>query len=155
MPERLGASYINDAGETQTPVMIHRATLGSIERFIGIVLEQYADQLPLWLTPKQVIVLNITDLQAEYATIITNELKKHGIKAHKDLRNEKINYKIRSYSLEHVPYMVVLGKKEVDQQTLSIRSLSGEQWDNVLLTDFVSRLKQEIAQRCVAGGSKN
>ena len=155
MPERLGTSYINEAGESQTPVMIHRATVGSIERFIGILLEHYADQLPLWLTPKQVIVLNITDDQAEYATKITDELKKHGIRAHKDLRNEKINYKIRSYSLEHVPYMVVLGKKEVEEQTLAIRSLSGEQSDSVTLGDFIAKLKAELKQRCVAGGVKD
>ena len=122
---------------------------------LGILLEHYADQLPLWLTPIQVVVLNITDDQAEYATKITQKLKKHGIKAHKDLRNEKINYKIRSYSLSHVPYMIVLGKKEVEEGCISVRSLSGQQWDGLALESFIARLDDEITQHCVAGGSKD
>jgi threonyl-tRNA synthetase len=155
MPERLDAQYIDDTGSALPPVMIHRATLGSIERFIGILLEHYDKQLPLWLTPKQVIVLNITDNQVEYAEKIVNTLKKQGIRAHKDLRNEKIGYKIRTYSLEHIPYMIIVGDKEMEQDTVSVRIVGGDQLEGISLTDFLARLQEEIKQRCVAGGQKH
>ncbi len=109
MPGRLGAEYVGEDGNKHVPVMLHRAVLGSIERFIGILLEHYAGRLPLWLAPKQVVVMNIADRQADYAKELVKKLKKHGIRAILDLRNEKIGFKIREQTLALIPYQVIFG----------------------------------------------
>lgn len=147
MPARLGAVYIDEDNTKKHPVMLHRAILGSMERFIGILIEHYAGALPLWLAPEQVIVLNISKNQEEYAKLVTNELKEKGIRVSSDLRNEKINYKIREYSLKKLPYLVIVGDKEVVDQTVSIRDRSGKNTNSVALGEFVNRLKEEIAAK--------
>lgn len=147
MPARLGAVYIDEDNTKKHPVMLHRAILGSMERFIGILIEHYAGALPLWLAPEQVIVLNISKNQEEYAKLVTNKLKEKGIRVSSDLRNEKINYKIREYSLKKLPYLVIVGDKEVSDQTVSIRDRSGKNTNSVALEKFVNHLKEEIAAK--------
>ena len=124
-PARLDASYIAEDGSKKTPVMLHRAILGSLERFIGILLEHYAGKLPVWLAPTQAIILNITDRQTDYVTEIANFLKKYGIRAKSDLRNEKIGFKIREHTLQCVPYLLVVGDREVETRTISLRTQQG------------------------------
>ncbi|MGE3920978.1 MAG: threonine--tRNA ligase [Gammaproteobacteria bacterium] len=126
MPERLEAHYIAEDGSKKLPVMIHRAITGSIERFIGILLEQYADELPLWLSPVQAVIMTITDNQHDYAKNLSEELKKHALRVNIDLRNEKIGYKIREHTLARVPYLLIVGEKEVTSNTVSVRKRSGE-----------------------------
>lgn len=126
MPNRLGAHYVAEDGTRQTPVMLHRAILGSLERFIGILIEEHAGALPCWLSPIQVAVLNITDAQADYAQNLCEKLKKQGIRAIADLRNEKIGFKIREHTVQRVPYLFVVGDREVEQNTIAIRTRSGE-----------------------------
>ena len=123
--------------------MIHRAILGSFERFLAILVEHYAGVLPLWLAPRQVAVLNISDAQAEYATHIHQKLKKMGIKSILDLRNEKIGYKIREHTIEKVPYLIILGDKEVSEQIISVRDRTG-QTQQLTLSDFSKTVLQEI-----------
>ena len=125
MPAQLAASYISESGAKQVPVMIHRAILGSLERFIGILLENYAGKLPLWLAPVQIMVMNISDAQAQYAQTVCNKLQKNGFRADIDLRNEKIGYKIRSGTLQKVPFLIVVGDKEVANNNVSVRTLDG------------------------------
>ena len=150
-PERLGALYVAEDGSKQVPVMLHRAMLGSLERFIGILLEEYADQLPLWLAPVQVVVMNITDQQAEYAQKVVENLQKLGVRANSDLRNEKIGFKIREHTIARVPYLVVIGDRELVDKTLAVRTLAGKQLASMKLDDFAEKLKVEIAQR---GGNR-
>jgi len=126
LPERLGASYIAEDNERKIPFMLHRAIFGSLERFIGILLEHYAGHLPIWLAPVQAVVLNITANQADYAQQITHALEKHNFRVKADLRNEKINYKIRSHSIEKVPFMLVVGDRELEQGLVAVRTQSGE-----------------------------
>ncbi|MBK1693890.1 threonine--tRNA ligase [Chromatium weissei] len=146
MPGRLGAHYIAEDNSKQTPVMIHRAILGSIERFIGILIEHYAGLFPLWLAPVQVVVLNITDRQAEFVTEVAKTLRKKGFRADTDLRNEKIGFKIREHTLQRVPYLLVIGDREVETRTLAVRTRQGEDLGILELDAFVARLGEEVAK---------
>ncbi|MGB6976044.1 MAG: threonine--tRNA ligase [Gammaproteobacteria bacterium] len=152
MPERLGAEYVAENGSRKVPVMLHRAICGSLERFIGILLEHYAGQLPLWLAPTQVIIMNITDRQADYATQIAQTLKNLGFRVKLDLRNEKIGFKIREHTLQKVPYQLVVGEREVEQQTVAVRTLAGEDKGSMPLAVFTDLLKAEITHRSRNGG---
>ncbi|MFZ2168997.1 MAG: threonine--tRNA ligase [Methylococcaceae bacterium] len=147
MPGRLGASYIAEDGSKQVPVMLHRAILGSMERFIGILIEQHAGTFPLWLSPVQVMVLDIADRHADYASQIMRELEQQGIRVKIDLRNEKIGFKIREHSMQRVPYLVIIGDKELEDQTITVRTQKGEDFGSLSITEFTKRLKQEIVDR--------
>ena len=146
MPERLGAHYIAEDGAKHPPVMIHRAILGSIERFIAILVENYAGHLPLWLAPIQVIVTGIGEKQADYVAKVTNKLKKDGFRVHSDLRNEKIGFKIREHTIARVPYLVVLGEREVEQETISARTAQGDRLDGLSLDAFIDQLRSNFKQ---------
>ena len=126
MPGRLGAEFVDHDGERHTPVMLHRAILGSFERFIGILIEHYAGALPAWLAPKQLVIMNITDKQADYCSEIEKSLRNKGIRASSDLRNEKIGFKIREHTIHKVPYLAVIGDKEVESGTVAVRTRTGE-----------------------------
>ncbi|PQJ96242.1 threonine--tRNA ligase [Chromatium okenii] len=147
MPGRLGAHYIAEDNSKQTPVMIHRAILGSIERFIGILIEHYAGLFPLWLAPVQVVVLNITDRQAEFVKEVAKTLRHNGFRADTDLRNEKIGFKIREHTLQRVPYLLVIGDREVETRTLAVRNRQGEDLGILELDAFIARLHEEVANR--------
>jgi threonyl-tRNA synthetase len=147
MPGRLDATYIAEDGSRQVPVMLHRAILGSLERFIGILIEQHAGTFPLWLSPVQVVVLNITDKHSEYASKVMLDLEKQGIRAKIDLRNEKIGFKIREHSMQRVPYLVIIGDKELEEQRMTVRTQKGDDLGSLAIHDFTERLKQEIADR--------
>lgn len=147
MPERLGAEYVDESGERRTPLMLHRAIVGSLERFIGILIEQHAGALPAWLAPKQVAVLNITDDQADYAREIAKTLQKQGVRVSLDLRNEKINRKIREHSMQKVPYLLVVGDKEKANGAVAVRARGNQDLGVMPLTDFSSRIASDIAQR--------
>ncbi|MGZ5052244.1 MAG: threonine--tRNA ligase [Methylobacter sp.] len=147
MPGRLDATYIAEDGSRQTPVMLHRAILGSLERFIGILIENHAGTFPLWLSPVQVVVLTITDRHAEYAEKVMLDLEKQGVRVKIDLRNEKIGFKIREHSMQRVPYLVIIGDKELEQQTITVRTQKGDDLGSLQIREFSERLKQEIAGR--------
>jgi threonyl-tRNA synthetase len=147
MPGRLGATYIAEDGSRQTPVMLHRAILGSLERFTGILIEQYAGTFPVWLSPIQVIVLNIAGRHGDYAAEIMKDLEKQGIRTKMDLRNEKIGFKIREHSMQRVPYLIIVGDKELEEQTVSVRTQKGEDLGHLSIGEFTERLKKEIADR--------
>ena len=142
MPERLGAHYIDENDVRQTPVMIHRAILGSLERFIGILIEQYAGQMPLWLSPVQTVVMPITDAQADYATAVAEKLATAGLRVEKDLRNEKINYKIREHTLQRVPFMLVAGDREKAASSVSVRQRDGKDLGVMSVDDLITHLQQ-------------
>jgi len=146
MPGRLGAEFVGDDNARHVPVMLHRAVLGSFERFIGILIEHYAGAMPLWLAPLQVVVLNITEHQAGYAERVAGQLKQAGLRAVADLRNEKISYKIREHSLQKLPYQVIVGDKEVAVEKVAVRTRKGEDLGQMSLADFVSRLRAEEAR---------
>jgi threonyl-tRNA synthetase len=143
MPSRLDAFYIAEDNSRQVPVMLHRAILGSLERFIGILIEHYAGAFPLWLAPVQLVVMNITDHQADYAKGVADELQKNGLRVQIDLRNEKINYKIREHSLQKLPYQIIVGDKEMAAQVVAVRARSGEDLGQMSLDSLVARLKGE------------
>jgi threonyl-tRNA synthetase len=147
LPGRLGATYVAENNERKTPVMIHRAILGSIERFIGILTEEYAGLFPTWLAPKQVVIMNITDKQADYVHETVQKLNKLGIRACADLRNEKIGFKIREHTLKRIPYLLVVGDKEVEQQEVAVRTRKGEDLGKFSIDDFVARVSAEIKDR--------
>ena len=147
MPERLDAEFVAEDNSRRVPVMLHRAILGSFERFIGILLENHAGALPLWLAPEQAVVLNISQGQAEYARKVAEELKHNGIRACADLRNEKITYKIREHSLQKLPYQIIVGEKEVAAQTVSVRTRAGSDLGQMSLPMLMERLKAEICLR--------
>ncbi|ALO42176.1 MULTISPECIES: threonine--tRNA ligase [Pseudoalteromonas] len=147
MPGRLGATYVGEDGERKTPVMIHRAILGSLERFIGILTEEYAGLFPTWLAPKQVVIMNITDKQADYVQEIVQKLNKLGIRACADLRNEKIGFKIREHTLKRIPYLLVVGDKEVEQQEVAVRTRKGEDLGKFSVDDFIAKVSEEIKDR--------
>ncbi|HEY9041726.1 MAG TPA: threonine--tRNA ligase [Rheinheimera sp.] len=147
MPARLGASYIAESGEKQIPVMIHRAILGSLERFIGILIEEYAGFFPAWLAPTQVVVMNITDNQAEYVQNLVKTFKSHGIRVISDLRNEKIGFKIREHTLKRIPYLVVVGDKEMEAGDIALRTRKGEDLGKMSVEAFVEQLTAEIKDR--------
>ena len=143
MPGRLGAQYIDEDGERCVPVMLHRAILGSLERFIGILIEHYGGALPTWLAPVQVTVLNITDRQSEYAQQIAADLRDYGFRAEVDLRNEKIGYKIREHTLQKVPYMLVLGDREVETRTVAVRKRDGTDLGSMGLDELEAQLQHD------------
>jgi threonyl-tRNA synthetase len=143
MPGRLGAEFVGEDGVRQVPVMLHRAILGSFERFIGILIEEYAGNFPLWLAPTQAVVLNITDRQTEMVQKVEAALKEKGIRAVSDLRNEKIGFKIREHTLQRVPYLLVLGDREVENQTLSVRTRHGVDLGSMSLSEFANRVLHE------------
>ncbi|WP_376693477.1 threonine--tRNA ligase [Wenzhouxiangella sp. EGI_FJ10409] len=147
MPGRLGAEYVDEDGERRVPVMLHRAILGSIERFIGVLIEHYAGDLPLWLAPVQAVVMNITDAQADYVQEVTKILNQQGFRVESDLRNEKIGYKIRGRTLEKIPYLLVVGDREVDNRQVAVRLRDGTDLGAMPIDDLINRLSTEVAQR--------
>src|SRR5699024_2910767 len=147
MPDRLGASYVDEAGERQVPVMLHRAILGSLERFIGILIEHYAGSLPLWLSPMQAVVLNITDNQADYVADIVAELAAAGLRVCSDLRNEKVGYKVREHTIARVPYLLVVGDREREAGTVAVRTRTGEDLGTMTLHAFAQRAQTEVRER--------
>jgi threonyl-tRNA synthetase len=147
MPGRLGAHYIAEDGSKQVPVMLHRAILGSMERFIGILLEHYGGLLPAWLAPVQAVAMNITDAQREYAVQVAQTLQKQGLRAEADLRNEKIGLKIREHTLQRVPYLLVVGDREMAAQTVAVRARSGKDLGGMPLDVFIERLSEEVRSR--------
>ena len=149
MPERLGAVYVAEDGAKHTPVMLHRAILGSLERFIGILIEHYAGYFPLWLAPVQLVVLNITDGQSDYARDVVETLGSQGFRVEADLRNEKIGFKIREHSMQRVPYLAIVGEKEMASRTISLRSQKGEDLGSFGLPDLMRRLAEEAEARAV------
>lgn len=147
MPERLGAEFVAESGERQTPMMLHRAIVGSLERFIGILIEQHAGALPVWLAPVQVAVLNITDGQSDYVQGIAKTLQKQGLRVKVDLRNEKITYKIREHSLQKVPYLLVVGDKEVAAGTVAVRARGNQDLGVMPLEALSQRIASDISQK--------
>ena len=147
MPGRLDAHYIAEDGSKRVPVMLHRAILGSLERFIGILIEQYAGALPAWLAPVQVVVLNITDHQADYVAMVEKILMQQGFRSAVDLRNEKIGFKIREHTLQRVPYLLVVGDREMETETVAVRTRAGKDLGVMNLTAFAELLQADIA-RC-------
>ncbi|KAE8437039.1 MULTISPECIES: threonine--tRNA ligase [Halomonadaceae] len=145
MPERLGAQYVTEEGERKAPVMLHRAIVGSMERFIGILIEHYAGAMPLWLAPEQVVIMNITDSQREYALKLEKRLQKSGLRVKADLRNEKIGFKIREHTLQKIPYLLVVGDKEVEADSVAVRTRSGENLGTLTVDDFIERINAERA----------
>ncbi len=144
MPGRLDAHYIDEHGEKQVPVMIHRAILGSLERFIGILIEEHAGKMPLWLSPVQTVVMGITDKQADYVADVVKQLKEAGFRAEADLRNEKIGFKIREHTLQRVPYILVAGDREIENNTIAVRTRDGEDLGAMSLADLMAKMTQEI-----------
>jgi threonyl-tRNA synthetase len=147
LPERLGAQFVDEDGERKTPVMLHRAILGSFERFVGILIEHYAGAMPPWLAPKQVSVLNITDSQAEYCREVAEKLKAAGFRADADLRNEKIGFKIREHTLHKVPFQLVVGDKEKETNTVAVRTRTGEDLGTMSIDELIAVLDRAIAER--------
>jgi len=147
MPGRLGAQYVAEDGSRQVPVMLHRAILGSFERFIGILIEHYEGVFPTWLAPNQAVVLNITDKQADYARFVEDSLKNKGFRVHSDLRNEKIGFKIREHTIQKVPYLLVVGDKEVETQTVAVRARRGEDLGSLSLEALTALLADDVARR--------
>ncbi len=147
MPGRLGASYVAEDGSRQVPVMLHRAILGSLERFTGILIEQHAGTFPTWLSPVQVMVMVIADRHAEYAQQVFKTLESQGIRVKIDLRNEKIGFKIREHSMQRVPYLVIIGDKELEEQNMTVRTQKGEDLGSLSIEDFGAQLAQVIANK--------
>jgi threonyl-tRNA synthetase len=147
MPERLGAHYIAEDNSKQVPVMLHRAILGSLERFIGILIEHYAGALPLWLSPVQAVVMNITDRQADYVEKCLKSLQDNGFRTESDLRNEKIGFKIREHTLMRVPYLLVVGDREMEEGTVAVRTRKGEDLGSMPLQEFAERMRKEVTER--------
>ncbi|SBS32148.1 Threonine--tRNA ligase [Marinomonas spartinae] len=147
MPTRLGAQYVAEDGSRQTPVMLHRAIVGSLERFIGILIEESEGAFPLWLAPEQVVIMNITDRQADYCSDLEKRLNSNGFRSKLDLRNEKIGFKIREHTIQRVPYLIVVGDKEVEQQQVAVRTRTGEDLGVMSVSDFEVLLQNEVARR--------
>jgi len=146
LPERFGISYVDEEGDrNKRPVMLHRALFGSLERFIGILIEHYEGKFPLWLAPVQAVLLNITDKQADYIRDVEKRLKKSGIRVISDLRNEKVGFKIREHTLERVPYLLVAGDREMEKGELAVRTQGGEDLGVMSIDDFVAHVAQEVA----------
>jgi len=147
MPGRLDANYIAEDGSKQIPVMLHRAILGSLERFLGILIENYAGAFPTWLAPVQAVIVNITDKQADYVKKLQDKLQKHGFRVKSDLRNEKIGFKIREHTLQRVPYLIVVGDKEVANESVAVRTRSGDDLGSMPLEAFIEHISSDIAKR--------
>ncbi|MEP2653861.1 MAG: threonine--tRNA ligase [Paraglaciecola sp.] len=149
MPARLGSTYVAEDGERKVPVMIHRAILGSLERFIGILIEEYAGLFPLWLAPTQAVVMNITDKQADYSNKVVKKLKESGIRAKSDLRNEKIGFKIREHTLMRVPYLLVVGDKEMESGEIAVRSRKGDDLGKMSIDKFIEMASSEVNNKAI------
>lgn len=147
LPERLDAEFVGESGERERPVMLHRAILGSFERFIGILIEHYAGLFPAWLAPQQVVVMNITDKQADSVGDVVSKLNAKGYRAISDLRNEKIGFKIRERTLERIPFMLILGDKEVESGTVNVRTRTGDNLGSMNLDDFIAVLDKAIEKK--------
>jgi len=147
MPGRLDAHYIAEDNSKKIPVMLHRAILGSLERFIGILIEEYAGAMPLWLSPTQAVVMNITDKQAEYSKKVAESLKLQGFRVESDFRNEKIGFKIREHTLTRVPYLLVVGDREMENGSVAVRTRSGEDLGSLTVDELSSRLRDQVARR--------
>jgi threonyl-tRNA synthetase len=147
LPERLGATYIGEDSSRQVPLMLHRAILGSLERFIGILIEEHAGAFPTWLAPVQAVVMNITDRQADYTTKIEQLLTKQSFRVESDLRNEKIGYKIREHTLQKVPYLLVVGDREMETETVAVRTRSGKDLGSMSFQAFSEKLAAEVSSR--------
>ena len=145
MPDRLGASYVSEDSSKQVPVMLHRAIVGSMERFIGILIENYAGAFPLWLSPIQAVVISITENQSDYAKKVTDNLKNQGFRVEVDLRNETIGLKIRDHAMQRVPYQIILGAREQDDNTVAVRTREGEDLGAMTLDSLIQRLNKDIA----------
>jgi threonyl-tRNA synthetase len=143
LPERFEIGYIGEDGKEHQPIMIHRALMGSLERFIGVLIENYAGAFPLWLAPVQARIMNITDAQSEYCEKLYRELRQSGIRIEKDLRNEKLNYKIREAQLAKIPYMLVIGDREAEANTITVRERSGKNLPPMSVEDFITKIKDE------------
>ncbi|WP_027961161.1 threonine--tRNA ligase [Halomonas halodenitrificans] len=147
LPGRLGAQFVDEDGARKTPVMLHRAILGSFERFLGILIEHYAGAMPLWLAPEQAVILNITDSQREFVLNLERRLQKFGLRVKADLRNEKIGFKIREHTLQKVPYLLVVGDKEVEADSVALRTRSGEDLGTMTVDSLMARLDEELGER--------
>ncbi|OUS12642.1 threonine--tRNA ligase [Gammaproteobacteria bacterium 53_120_T64] len=147
MPGRLDAQYVGEDGSRQVPVMLHRAVLGSFERFIGILIEQYEGAFPAWLAPEQAVVMNITDKQADYVHLVTETLNNKGFRVINDLRNEKIGFKIREHSMQRTPYLLVVGDKEVETQTVAVRTREGKDLGSLAIEAFAELLNEDVQRR--------
>ena len=147
LPERLDAKFVGSDSERHYPVMIHRAVLGSFERFLGVLIEHYGGALPAWLSPIQAEILNITDKQAKYCQKIADLLKKSGFRAHSDLRNEKITYKIRDHSLQKTPFLLIAGNREMENNTISVRARGGEDLGEMSIDDFIQKLRNVVDEK--------
>tara|TARA_Y100000746_G_scaffold80658_1_gene67986 strand:+ start:7440 stop:9347 length:1908 start_codon:yes stop_codon:yes gene_type:complete len=147
LPERLGAEYIAEDNSRKIPVMLHRAIVGSMERFIGILIENYAGLMPMWLAPIQVIILNIAESHIKYAKEVQNILTKNNIRCNSDLRNEKITYKIREHSIQRIPYLLVLGDREVEKEQVAVRTQKGEDLGSMSIKDFVKYINDAIESK--------
>ena len=147
LPERLDTKYVGEDGAKHRPVMLHRAILGSFERFIGILIEHYAGSLPVWLSPIQVIVMNITDKHSELVKEVSDSLKKNGFRVKSDLRNEKITYKIRDHSMHKIPYLLVVGDRELKENTISVRARGGKDLGSMSVKEFSSMLSKDVKNK--------
>ena len=147
MPGRLGATYVGEDGNKHTPVMLHRAIFGSLERFIGILIEHHAGNLPLWLAPVQVRVLTITSDANDYAEEVAATLRNAGLRAETDLRNEKISYKVREHSVEKIPVLLAVGQREVDERNVAMRRLGSKKQAALSLDEAVTELSREVLDR--------
>jgi threonyl-tRNA synthetase len=147
MPVRLGAEYVDQNDQRRPPVMLHRAILGSLERFIGMLIENHAGAMPPWLAPVQAVVCCISEPSADYAAEITQSLKKQGFRVESDLRGEKITRKIREHSLQKVPYILVVGDKEKQNGTVAVRGLGGLDLGAIAYDEFVARLSEDVSSR--------
>ena len=146
MAERLGAEYVGEDNARHHPVMLHRAIVGSLERFLGILIEHHAGAFPAWLAPVQAVVTNITDAQAEYAATAAKSLQAQGFRVEADLRNEKVGYKIREHSMQRVPYLLVVGDRERDSGSVAVRSRTGEDLGVMALSAFADRLRADVTE---------
>ena len=149
MPERFELEYTGEDGKKHRPVVIHRAILGSMDRFMAFLIEETKGVFPTWLAPTQVKILPISDNEIEYSNLILDKLHSLGYRTEVDSSNEKIGYKIRKAQLEKIPYMIVIGKNEKENNVISIRKLNGEKVDNITIDDFVSMLKQDVEDKSV------
>jgi threonyl-tRNA synthetase len=148
LPERFDIAYVDENGDrNRRPVMLHRALFGSLERFIGILIEQYEGAFPLWLAPRQAVVVNITDKHAEYAVEVAEGLKAAGFRAETDLRNEKIGFKIRELELGKVPYVIVVGDKEMESGEISVRARHGQDLGSLTQQAFIETLGEEVSRK--------
>ena len=147
MTERLDAEYVGEDGARHRPVMLHRAIVGSLERFIGILIEESAGALPTWLAPVQIAVLNITDAQADYARFVAKSLQDQGLRVDLDLKNEKITYKIREHSMQKLPYLLVVGDKEMAAGSVAVRARGGKDLGAMPLDAFAQMIKSDIADK--------